>query len=285
MADDNLDTGSGSTPDPVAQVQDTALVEMAKAEDISDYAAERADRDKEAKGEEVNGEDRSARIREALAKARQDTAEARQQNGLDQPDLDHEYQTAEQEWQQAEQSEQTFEQERELARAEGKFMATAEELKAVNPTAHQEITGALGALDAMMMPEQLDVLRREITKGNPRESMVVLHRLTQPNVMEDGSTISPEQKLSYLASLPPAQLASILEQSRVYVQLETDISKKLSRQYAGQPRRHTRAPEPFKRPSGGANPPKNLEALASRGSDISDYVKVRHQQMRKPRDE
>jgi hypothetical protein len=164
-------------------------------------------------------------------------------------------------------------------------MATAEELKAANPTAHQEISGALGALDVMLQPEQLDVLRREITKGNPRESMVVLHRLTQPTPNPDGSVITPEQKLSYLASLPPRELATILEQSRVYVQLETDLSQRLARQYANQPRRHTRAPEPFSRPRGGANPPQNLERLAAKSEGIADYVKARHAQMRKPRDE
>ena len=123
---------------------------MAKDETSPAYKAEREARDKEAKGEEVNGEDRAARIREALAKARQETAEARQQSGLDQPDLDQQYATAEQEWAEAQQQEATFEQERELAKAEGRFTAVAEELKAVNPAVHSEIESALGYLDAAM---------------------------------------------------------------------------------------------------------------------------------------
>ena len=36
---------------------------MAKIEDATDYVEERKARDAEAKGEEVNGEDRTARIR------------------------------------------------------------------------------------------------------------------------------------------------------------------------------------------------------------------------------
>ena len=131
------------------------------------------------------------------------------------PDLDQQYQTAEQEWQQAEQGEQDYQSEIETARNEGRFTAVAEELKTVNPTAHQEITSALGYLDAAMTPEQSKVLVREITKGNPRESMVALHRLTMPTVQDDGSTVTPAAKLEYLASLPPDQLETILRQSRL----------------------------------------------------------------------
>ncbi len=128
----------------------------------------------------------------------QETTEARQQNGLDQPDLDQQYQSAEQEWQQAQAAEVEQESALEQAKAEGRFTAVAEQLKAVNPQAHEQITSSLGALDVMMQPEQLDVLRREMTKGDPRESLAVLHRLTVPNVQDDGSTITPEQKLSIL---------------------------------------------------------------------------------------
>ena len=247
------------------------LRRWAKDESIEAYAAERQARDAEAKGEPVDDEARSTRIRDALAKARQDTAEARAQNGLDQSlDLDAQYQTAEQDWQQAEQQEQTFEQEREQAKAEGRFTATAEMLKTANPQAHQEITNSLGALDVMMQPEQLDVLRREMVKGDPRESLMVLHRLTQPNFQEDGSVLTPEQKLSILASMPPAQLAATLDQARTYIQLESDISKQaLSPICGSSPRRVSKAPPPFKSPRGGANPPVSLERLASKGEDIS----------------
>ena len=53
---------------------------MAKDEDISAYKAESEARDKEAAGEQVDGDERATRIREALAKARQETADARQHN-------------------------------------------------------------------------------------------------------------------------------------------------------------------------------------------------------------
>ena len=138
MADEALDTGvtPDTAPDPVQATKDAALSQMAKDEDISNYAAEREARDKEARGEEANGEDRTARIREALAEARQSTQEARQLNGLDNPDFDQQFQTAEQEWQQAEQGEQDYQSEIETARNEGRFTAVAEVLKAANPAAH-----------------------------------------------------------------------------------------------------------------------------------------------------
>ena len=161
---DDLDAGVTSTPDPVTQVQDAALSEMAKSENIENYAKERADRDAEANGEEIDDEARADRIRKALSEAREQTKQARSENGLDQPDLDQQYQSAEAEWNQAEQSEQAYESEREQARAEGRFTATAEILKASNPQAHADITNSLGALDVMMQPEQLDVLRREMVK-------------------------------------------------------------------------------------------------------------------------
>src|SRR5690348_5546708 len=105
MADVPLDTGAApaasETPDLGQAVKDSALASLAKPEDISGYVAERTDREKESKGEEVNTEARARRIQEALAKARQDTAEARQQNGLGEqqdnqpPDLDRAYEAAE----------------------------------------------------------------------------------------------------------------------------------------------------------------------------------------------
>ena len=278
MADD-LDTGGGETPaDPTESIKNAALGQMARDEDISNYKAEREARDAESQGQETDEDARAERIRQALEQARKDTAEARN-GGQPPPDLDADLAAAEAQWQQEVEQEQTFEQERELAKAEGRFTATAEMLKASNPQAHQEITNSLGALDVMMQPEQLDVLRREMVRGDPRESMTVLHRLTQPNVQEDGSVLTPEQKLEMLAAMPPAELASTLSQARTYLQLESDISKRLERQYAGQPRRVSKAPPPFSRPRGGANPPRDINALA-RKDDVSDYAKARRAQMK-----
>ena len=129
------------------------------------------------------------------------------------------------------------------------------------------------------------MLVREITKGNPKESLVALHRLTMPTVQDDGSTVTPDMKLQYLASLSPAQLEHTLSGARQWIQMEHDISKRLERQYAGQPRRVSKAPPPFRGPKGGASPPQNLASLAAKGESAKDYIRARQQQMRKARDE
>ena len=96
--------------------------------------------------------------------------------------------------------------------------------------------------------------------------------------------MSAQDKLAHIASLPPQEITRIVNQARDWLQIEHNISQKYAAAWAAQGKRHTSAPPPFTRPRGGANPPQNLSALASKGSDISDYAKVRRQQM-KNRDE
>jgi hypothetical protein len=287
MAEEDFGTGATApeAPDPVQQVKDDALASMAKDENPANYIAEREARDKEAKGEEVAGDDRAARIREALAKARQDTAEAR--NGFErQPDLDAEFQNAEQQWQQAEQQEATFETERELARQEGKFQAVAEGLRQSDPQTWQKITDNLAVFDEVATPEQGDALKRALTAGDPREGLAIVHRLAQDTYNSDGTiAMTAADKVLHIASLPPQEIARIVSQARDWLQIEHNISQRYAAAYAAQGRRHTRAPEPFRAPKGGASPPQNLNALASKGESPKDYIRARQQQMRKPRDE
>ena len=253
MSDEALDTGTASAtdaaPDPVQQVKDDALASMAKDENPADYIAERAARDKEAAGEQVNGEDRAARIREALAKAREETQQARQQNGLDQPDLDQQYQSAEEQWAEAQQQEATFEDERELARQEGKFQAVAEQLKQTNPQTWQEITDNLGAFDQMVTPEQGDAFKRALTAGDPREGMAIVHRLSQASYNPDGSVaMTPYDKIAHIASLPPQEITRIVNQARDWMQIEHQIANRYAAAYAAQGKRHTSAPPLFNLP-------------------------------------
>jgi hypothetical protein len=278
MADEFAVPEPSDQPDPAQAVKDAALTQMARREDAGDYIAERQAREAEAKGEQVNGEDRTARIREALTKAREETQQARQQNGLDQPppDLDAQLQDAEAQWAAEQEQEQTFEQEREFARAEGKFMATAENLKAVNPQAWQEITDSLGVLDSMIVPEQASALRKALVRGDPREGLAVVHRLTKPSYRPDRSIeMTPQDKIAYLASLPPEQMSELVNQARYYLQIEHQVSNHYRRAYEAQGRRHTKAPPVFKAPRGGASPPQNLNALASKSENPADYIKTR----------
>jgi hypothetical protein len=49
-------------------------------------------------------------------------------------------------------------------------------------------------------------------------------------------------------------------------------------------RRTTHAPPPIRSPRGGANPPRNVHDLATKGEDASDYVRFRQQQENRSRD-
>jgi hypothetical protein len=97
--------------------------------------------------------------------------------------------------------------------------------------------------------------------------------------------MSAQDKIAHIVSLPPQEITRIVNQARDWLQIEHNVSQRYAAAYAAQGRRHTKAPEPFTRPRGGANPPVNLERLAAKGEDAKDYVRARQQQMRKPRDE
>jgi hypothetical protein len=278
---DDLDIGQVSSPDPVQQVKDNALGQMAKSEDITAYARERQDRDAEDRGEEIDEGDRASRIREALAKARQDTTEARQQNGFDQqPDLDQQYQSAEEEWAAAQAAEQTFEQEREQAISEGRFQQVAQGLKQASPQLHSQISDTMAVIDTVLNDDQITAFKRGITKGDATQGMAIAHRLSQTTVNPDGSTTTPEQKIEYLASLSPQQLEATLDGARSYLELESSISQQYAARYAAAPRRVTRAPAPFTRPRGGASAPRSLESLAGK-ENPADYIKARMAAMKR----
>lgn len=277
---DEIDVGTASeAPDPTESIKNAALGEMAKDENPENYFKERQARTAESQGKEVDEDARAERIRQALEKARKDTAAARNGGELP-PDMDAELAAAEAQWREEVSAEQTVEDQREQARAEGRFTATAEVLKASNPQAHAEITNTLGALDMMMQPDQLDILTREVTKGDPRESLAVLHRLTQPSFNEDGSVLmNPQAKLEYLASMPPDQLQATLAGARQWLQLEHQISRQYEAKYRTRAKKVSSAPAPFRPPKGGANPPKDINALA-RKDDVADYAKARRAQMK-----
>jgi hypothetical protein len=106
--------------DPLTAVKDVALGEMAKSDDATDFIRERQARDAEERGEQVGGDERTIRIRQALERAQADTAEARQEAGLngEQPDLDSQYWDAENQWQEEQAAEQEAEQQRTIDRDE-----------------------------------------------------------------------------------------------------------------------------------------------------------------------
>jgi hypothetical protein len=86
-------------------------------------------------------------------------------------------------------------------------------------------------------------------------------------------------KAQYLAQLSPQQLESILDQSRTYLQIE----KQVRQQYAAMPRRVTKAPPPFRTPSGSASAPRDMQSLA-RKDNAADYIKARMAQEKRARE-
>ena len=84
MSDENISGGAENASDPGADIKSTALGQMAKAESIENYAAERADQEAEAEGREPSTppEERVNRYQQVLEQARQETDRARSENGL-----------------------------------------------------------------------------------------------------------------------------------------------------------------------------------------------------------
>jgi hypothetical protein len=281
MADDfpNIVPSSApDTPDPEATAKEQALFTLAKSEDISDYAAEKEDQAKEAKGEEFEPtEDRLDRIKKAMEKAREDTQQARQTGPSE---LDQQLTEAEQAWQEQQAQEQWLEQQRTTTLDEARFTARAELLKEVNPTAWQQITDTMKLVDETLAdPNQIDAFKRGLTKNRGPEALEAAWRLSQPTRNADGSVITPEMKIQYLASLSPQQLEQVLDHAQTYVQIERNIRQ----QYTNQPRRQTAAPPIIRTPSGGANPPRDMHTLAQK-DNATDYIKMRMAQEKRARE-
>jgi hypothetical protein len=188
-------------------------------------------------GEIETGAARAQRIREALEEARKDTAEAKQTNGLD-----DQLQDAQAQWEQQQAQEQWQLQQAEklldATRNEAKFQAHAELLKQNNPQLHEQISATLGTFDQLAQSdEQIDVLKAGLTR-DAREGMAIAYRLSQTSYNDDGSVMmTPAQKMEYLASLSPQELASTLEQARIWTQVEGQVSRQYAQRYAQQPKR------------------------------------------------
>jgi hypothetical protein len=263
--------------DPVTAVNDVALGQMAKDEDASDFIAERKARDAEERGEQVNGDERSARIRQALAQAQQDTAEAREAAGLNgeqPPDLDGQYWDAEAQWQEEQAAEQEAEQQRQADKDEAKFSARAEILKETNPQTWQQITDAMAMLDAVgLTPEQEAAVKRGLTMGGGWHGLEVAYHFAMPAQNPDGSIVGPAEKAQLIASLSPQEIVQVFRDARIHI----NAQQQALRQFHAQARRYTKAPPLMRHPTGGAAPPKDIRQLATK-ENVGDYIKARQAQ-------
>jgi hypothetical protein len=261
MSDENISGGTEATPSPATDIQKAALDQMSKAEDISAYAAERADQEREAAGEQPTTppEERMDRYRAALEEARRETGEVRQQAGLngDQPGFDQQFDAAPADYE-AEQGRQA-----ELAEAEkrGADLATYKMRAAQALNEHPDYWEAVQSVFSVI-PPTLEIAQQLL---EAEEGPEIIWRMTN-NV----------DALQQLNAMPPREAEKFLHTLNGHIMAE----KAMARRFAAnpQPRRISNAPPPLRSPSGGANPPSDAFQLAKRGEDVTDYVRWRQQQ-------
>jgi hypothetical protein len=277
MEDDFSPQAEAPEADPVAEAKNAALGQMAKSEDISDFAAERRAQERDDAGDGTVTEDRAARVRQALEQVQRDTAKARQEAGLDeQPyqDSDGQYWDAEEQWQEQAQAES---EQRAVEEAEVHFTARAELLREQNPAVWQQISNTMAMFDQVgLTEEQLAAVKRGITMSGGKDGLDIGYRLSLPSQLPDGSVNYPEDKIRHIASLPPEQILQTFRDARIYLQAENETA----RHFAAQGRRVSKAPPPINTPRGSSSAPRDLASLASR-ERVDDYVKFRRQQEKK----
>jgi hypothetical protein len=114
-------------------------------------------------------------------------------------------------------------------------------------------------------------------------------------VIENESHFAPQilerladhpEALQQLASMPPNQRDRWLGALEGHTAAETNFTRQMAQQQQSwqQQRRTTQAPPPIRPPRGGTNPPRDIHGLASKGEDVSDYIKLRQQQEKRSRD-
>ena len=251
MTDSGSADTSGSTA-PIEQLKDRAFHEMAKADDVSDYAAERRDREAEARGSDEaetphRKQERLERFRRALDRARQEgEPSAAEANASDYA------------------PEQTGDRDAEIrqARADAQF-----ELRA-----HQFMQEA---------PDFEDMVRGAFSVFPPSQHLKAAI-LQSPIGPELAYEIAKEpEAISVLNNMPQAEAArliGVIEGRLVHLR---DERKRAEAAQAN--RRHSNAPPPMRIPSGSmSKPSSSLHDLAKK-DDVSEYVAIRNRQRREAR--
>jgi hypothetical protein len=222
---------------------------FAKDEDISNYRDFRKDIDDYEAGVEFSDD----RRRDFQHKIKQATAEAAAAaDGLEPPpDLGPGYISREE-------AAQAIEQATSFAKAQARF-------EAAFPDA--EYRNMMGETISLYQPEQAIIDHLTESQFGPQ----IAERLYQ----------NPEA-ISELNKLPPAEMRRLLSRLEGVIMAEQNFAAQTGQ--AVQPRRVSKAPPPFRSPSGGASPPSDAFQLAQRGEDVSDYVRFRRQQEKRSRD-
>ena len=276
--DDTLVTGETVSPpsdipaapppaseEAVTQGRDTVLSQLAKKEDISDFAQERADqRAYFDEGEKLDERRDAAWFRRAH-KALQDAAlEAQgfQLNEQGEPEVPPPpppgYVPGDEAMREVER-----------ARKEGAAQMRVQSYFGNNAERKEEITAWHRAMD----PE-----------GQVCNWCIDNESAYTPQIME--KLADNPQALGELAAMPANQRHRWLGALEGHIAAEQNFARQLQgqQQQWQQERRVTKAPPPIVPPrGGGANVPQDLHSLAGRGENVDAYVRMR-QQMEKRRD-
>jgi len=263
MSDENISGGAENASDPGADIKSTALGQMAKAESIENYAAERADQEAEAEGREPSTppEERVNRYQQVLEQARQETDRARSENGLggEQNGFDA----------QVEQAALAQEQEQALQAELDKREKYGADVALYTHKANQELDQHPGYWEAVKATFTAIPPTTEIAEQILNGPEIAWRMCQHPDAISELNAMPPKQAERIIAKLDGAIMA------------ERHAAKRFAAYQ--QPRRVTQAPPPLRSPRGGANPPSDIRQLAQR-ENATDYIRARQAQEKRSRD-
>jgi hypothetical protein len=247
-----------ASQDEVIDSNRQALLErMAQSEDISDYAQERQDQVEAIDEGKDLPEDRKQGWYRRVSKAIQDaTNEAAAVTGQARQPIPPSYQSG------AQQNTETY------SRNVGSCAERVNQYLRGDQQKRQNITEWHQALD----PE-----------GSIADWIIANDSSMAGQIMERCAA-NPEA-LQTLAGMPPHERSRWLSKLEGHLEAEQRFGQQMAQQQQAfqAARRTTQAPPLIKPPRGGANPPRDVMDLATRGEDVSAYINQRRQQERRER--
>ncbi len=249
----------------IARGRQTALTQLAKEEDISKYVQEKEDQEAYFdRGEELD-ERRDAEWFRRAHKALKDAeleAQGIKLNEQGEPEAPPPPPPG---YLPADQVESMLDQERKTAAARVRI----DQHFGSNAERKEQITQWHQAMDP-----QNKVAQWVIETETPFAPQIMERLADNPEALQE------------IASMPSRQRDRVLGMLEGKIAVEQRYAEQMrgQQQQWAQERRTTQAPPPIRPPrGGGANPPSDLHALASRGENVSDYVRLREQMERKSR--
>lgn len=251
------------TSEIINQNRHIALSQLAKSEDISEYASERADQDAVIdRGEEIPQERQNQWFRRAHKALTDAALEAQgiQPNGQDeQPSQPPPGYVPGDEAHAAVEN----------ARKTGAAALRVEQYFGGNAERKQQIVDWHSSLD----PESH--VANWVIENESHFAPQIMERLAD----------NPEA-LQQLASMPANQRDRWLGALEGHIAAETNFAQQMAQQQQSwqQDRRTTKAPPIIRAPRGSASVPQDIHQLASRGESADDYVKARRAMEKRSRD-